>query len=309
MRSLAGLVVILAALGAYAVGLALYDVAPDEEAVVLRLGAYHRSVGPGQYQWHWPPLERYEKRSVTENVEVEFGFRTIPGTDPPEYSQRPAEKTMITEDENLVDVNFALRYRIASLHDYLFNVRDPQTAIRDVAAAAMRSVVGRYPIEMVLAEGKARVETETLDFVRAALEEYGAGIEIITVQLQDVEPPDEVKEAFAGVTSAEQEGARLVLEARGYAEKVVPEARGQAEQTINLASAYRQERILRARGEADRFSSVYEEYRKAPEVTRQRLYIETLEEILPRMDKIVLEQAQSEKVLPYLPVLPRGAKP
>ncbi len=309
MRFLVFLLVLAAGAATYAVGLALFEVGTDEEAVVLRLGAYHRSVGPGQYRWHWPPLETHEKRSVTENIEVEFGFRTIPGTNPPEYSQRPAEKTMVTADENLVDVNFALRYKISSLRDFLFNVRDPQTAIRDVAAAAIRSVVARYPIEMVLAKGKARVEAETLDYVRAALEEYGAGIEVINVQLQDVEPPDEVKEAFAEVTSAEQEGARLVLEARGYAEKVVPGARGQSEQRLNEANAYRSERILRARGEADRFNAVYAEYRKAPEVTRQRLYIETLEEVLPRIEKIVMEQGQSEKILPYLPLVPRGTRP
>jgi membrane protease subunit HflK len=305
VRAVGLLVALLAAVGAYAWFAAFVQIGADEEAVVLRLGRYDRSMRPGP-NFHFPPLETYERRSVTQNIDVEFGFRTLPGSDPPEYSQRPAEKTMVTADENLVDVNFAVRYKIENLRDYLFNLREPETAIRDVAAASIRSVVAQYPIEQVLAEGKARLQAEALDRIRVRLDDYSAGIDVINVQLQDVEPPDAVKGAFAEVTSAEQEGARLVLEARGYAEKVLPEARGKAEQLLNEAGAYRESRILAAAGETDRFDSVYVEYRRAPEVTRQRLYIETLEKILPGMEKVVMQEGQSDKVLPYLPVLPRG---
>ena len=170
-------------------------------------------------------------------------------------------------------------------------------------------MVARYAVDTVLKGGRERIESETLVALRETLDAYQAGVQILSVQLQDVEPPNPVIDAFAEVTSAEQEGERLVVEARAYAEKVVPEARGQAEELVNRASAYREARVLRAKGESERFRAVLTEYQKAPEVTRQRLYIETLEEVLPRMEKVVMEEGQSDKILPYLPVLPRKAGP
>jgi membrane protease subunit HflK len=279
-------------------------VAPHEQAVVWRLGRYHRTVDPGRYQFHLPWLETYEKRSVTSLIDEEFGFRS-PGPGQPEGEDHPEERVMITSDGNLVEVAFVVRYRIGDLRDYLLNLRNPELAIRDAAAAAIRSVVARFDIDSVLRGGRERIEGDTLLQLRQILDSYGAGVQVVAVQLQDVEPPEAVKDAFAEVTSAEQEGQRLIVEAQGYAEKVVPEARGRAQELLAQANAYREARILRARGEAGRFEAVLAEYQRAPEVTRQRLYLETLEEVLPRMDKVLLEQGQAERVLPYLPVTPR----
>jgi membrane protease subunit HflK len=298
----------VAALAGY-VWLGTFSVAPDEQAVVLRLGRYDRTLGPGRYQFYLPGVERYEKRSVTALRDVEFGFRSAqPGQS--EAADHPEERLMITTDENLVDVAFVVRYRIGNLRDFLFNLREPELTIRDASASAIRSVVARFGVDAVLRGGRERIEQETAELLRRILDSYGAGVRVVTVQLQDVEPPDPVKDAFAEVTSAEQEGQRLVVEAQGYAEKVVPEARGRAQELLAQARAYRQARTLRARGEVERFEAVRAEYERAPEVTRQRLYLETLEEVLPRMEKLVLDQGQADKLLPYLPIAPRkGAAP
>jgi membrane protease subunit HflK len=298
---------LLVALAAYLWFAGRFEVGVEEQAVVLRLGRYQRTVEPGRYRFHLPPFERYEKRPVTTTIDVEIGFRSVPGSDPPRYEDRPDEARMLTGDENLVHTSFAVRYRIADLRAHLFGLRDPDRAIRDAAAAAMRSAIARHPIDAALGPGRAQIERDALEQLRGWLEDYGAGVELLSVQLQDVEPPEEVKPAFAEVTSAEQERARLVLEARGHVEKVLPEARGRGQEVQNLARAYREERIQRAHGEADRFIVLYEEYRKAPEVTRERLYLETLEEVLPRVEKVVTEPGAAESVLPYLPLTPRGA--
>jgi membrane protease subunit HflK len=307
LRVLGGLAALALALAAYLWFFGRFEVGVEEQAVVLRLGRYQRTVEPGRYRFHLPPLERYEKRAVTPTIDVEVGFRSVPGSQPPRYEDRPDEARMLTRDENLVHVSFAVRYRISDLRVWLFQLRDPDRAIRDAAAAAMRSAIAAHPIDEALRSGRAPIEESALARLRDRLGEYGAGVEVMSVQLQDVEPPDEVKPAFAEVTSAEQERARLELEAQGYAEKVVPEARGRAQELQNQARAYREERIQRAHGEAGRFLALHEEYRKSPEVTRERLYLETLEEVLPRVDKVVTEPGAAEGVLPYLPLAPRGA--
>ena len=293
-----------------------FGVAPNERAVVMRLGRYDRTLGPGAFQFHFPLLETYEKRSVTDTVDVEFGFRTQAQAAPAQveagaadYADVPGEKRMITVDENLIDVEFVVRYRIRDLWDHLSNLRDPRRMLEAVAASEMRSVVAKVPVDELLTEGKRPVEDEALRRIRSVLDGYRAGLDVQSVQLQDVEPPDPVRDAFADVTSAEQEGARIELEARGYAEKVVPEARGEAERLLNEARAYKRARVLRSRGEADRFDALHAEYLKAPRVTRERLYLETLEEVLPRLEKFVMERDQAGRVLPHLPVGPRRDSP
>lgn len=297
---------VLAAVGAW-VATGFFTVEPDEQAVILRLGRYHHTAEPG-LPWHARWIDTIEKHKVKTTKDVEFGFRTIPSATESKYEDRPEEKRMVTSDENLVNVELVVRYRIGNLRDYLFNLNDPEQTLRDVSASAIRAVVAKIQIDELLTRGKNAVEVDARDRIRSVLERYGAGIEVQSVQLQDVEPPDAVKDAFAEVTSAEQEGARMVLEARGYAEKVVPEARGDAQAKLAAAQAYKQSRVLRARGDADRFNALLTEYRRAPRVTRDRLYIETLEQILPGMDKVILEEGGSDRVLPYLPVGRRGGE-
>ncbi len=297
--------VLLGAAGIY-VAFGYFQVEPDEEVVVLRLGAYSRTLGKGPH-WHALGIETVERRRIVVKRE-EFGFRTISVGPPPQYEDRPEERMMLTGDTNLVDVQFVVRYRISQLSDYLFNVSDPEGVIRDAAQAAIREVVAQRPIDEVLTEGRTAISLETGKTLQTILDDYGAGVRVLEVQLQEVEPPDSVKEAFRDVASAQQDRERAVLEAQGYRDQVVPRARGDKQATINEAHGYREERILQAQGEAERFTALLAEYRKAPQVTRERLYLETLETILPGMDKVILEGGAGDNLLPYLPVGRKGAR-
>ncbi len=285
----------------------LFMVAPDEQSVVLQLGRYVRGVGPGLH-WHAPLVERYETYKVVV-LREEFGFRTVSAEPPQQYEERPEERRMLTSDQNLVDVQFVVQYRIENLRDYVFNVRDPREVVRDVAQASIREVVGRHPVQDALTERKGTIEEEARERMRELLRRYGAGIEVQSVQLQDVEVPDPVKEAFRDVISAEQDRGRLILEAQVYSEQIVPRARGEAEATVNEATGYRDGQMLRAQGEAARFEALLVEYRKAPAVTRERLYIESLEAVLPRMDKVIVEEGLGGQILPYLPIGGRRGTP
>jgi membrane protease subunit HflK len=304
-RRFATLLILMGAIGIYGFR-GIYEVEPDEEAVVLRLGTWDRTSEPGLH-WYAPWLERAEIHRVTVTREEEFGFRTLTPGPPAQYEDQPEEKRMITGDENLVSLEFVVQYRIASLRDYLFSVKPPvEDLVRDVSQEAIRAVVGRRLTDEVLTEARGPIEASTRQRIQTVLDSYGAGIYIQSVQLQQVQPPDPVKDAFAEVTSAEQDRERMVLEARGYADKVVPEARGSAAEMLNQAQGYKESHVLLAQGEGDRFRALLVEYRKAPKVTRSRLYIETLEEILPQMDKVIMEQGNTDRILPYLPVGRRG---
>lgn len=284
-----------------------YDVAPDEQAVVLRLGRYVRTVGPGRFLWHARGLETVWKQRVTTKLTEEFGFRTKSLGETEEHAD---EKRMLTGDENLVDVDFVMQYQIGNLRDWLFGIRsdERQAVIRDATRATVRAVVARNPFEVVQTQ-RGALHEEIRTQLQALLDSYHAGVIVQSVQLQDVDPPEPVREAFADVTSAAQDRERLVLEAQGYADRVVPEARGRAAEALNQASGYRERRILEAQGEAMKFAPLLTEYTRAPEVTRQRLYLETMEQILPKMEKLIMEEGSTERVVPYLPLERRGAKP
>ncbi len=302
------LLLLVCALGVYGY-FGVVRIAPDEQAVVLRLGRYHRTLEPG-VRFHAPLLERVEARRVTATEELEFGFRTKSAGPPPVFESVPSEYRMITGDKNLVNLEFVLQYRISDLRDYLYSLAEPrEVVVRDAAQAAMRAVVARFEVDGVLTGDKSAIEEQARVETQAALDGYRAGIEVLRLKLQDVSPPEEVKDAFDEVARAEQDRERAILEARGYADRVVPIARGEAEEIINRARAYRQSAILGARGEADRFLAVLAEYRKAKDVTRQRLYLETMEEILPPLEKIILEKGQADRVLPYLPMSRRAVQP
>jgi membrane protease subunit HflK len=284
----------------------LLEIAPDEQAVVLRLGRYHRTLGPG-LRWHARGLELVERRRVTPTLEEEFGYRTVSSGPPAQYEERPDEKRMLSGDANVVNVEFAVQYRIVDLRAFLFGLADPRAVVRDAAQGVMREVVGERPIDDVLTAVKGPIEQEAQRRLQERLDGYGAGIAVQSIRLQDVEPPEAVKEAFADVTGAEQDRERQILDAQGYADEVVPRARGESRALVAEAEGYREQRVAQARGEAQRFTSLLEEYRKAPEVTRERLTLETLEQVLPRMEKVIIEEGQSEKLLPYLPLGRRGA--
>jgi membrane protease subunit HflK len=292
-----------------AAGLALwavqgfYDVAPDEQAIVLRLGRYNRTADPGRLLWHAPGIDTVLKQRVTTTLREEFGYRTKSAEAGAGVEEHPEEKHMLTSDENLVVVDFVVQYRIGDLRDYLLNFRpdEREAVLRDAARSVVRAAVAQNPIDQVLTARGLIQDTARLQ-LQAALDGYRAGVRVENIQLQDVEAPEAVREAFADVASAQQDRERAVLEAQGYADKVVPEARGKSEEAINLAHAYHERRILEAQGETEGFRAVLGEYKKAPDVTRQRLYLETLETILPKMDKVILEKGATDKLLPYLPL-------
>jgi membrane protease subunit HflK len=301
-----GLVVLVAAVLYLASG--IYIVAPDERGIVLRFGRVVRETGSGpSYHLPWP-IETVLKPSVTAIRKDEIGFRTISAGPPARYEEVPREALMLTGDENIVKLEFIVQYRIRpdaeGPTDFLFNLRNPQEAVRAAAEAAMREVIGSMPIDAALTEGKERVQQDAQVVLQGILDLYDAGIEVVTLKLQDVDPPMQVSDAFKDVISAQQDRERLINEALGYANDVVPRARGQAAQLLNEAEAYRETRVRDATGVAQRFVALQEEYAKAPDVTRQRLYLEAMEAVLPDVHKILLDDLAAKQVVPYLPLEP-----
>ncbi len=215
----------------------------------------------------------------------------------------PEESLILTGDENIVDVDVAVFWLISSAPDYLFNIQQPDASVKAVAESAMREVIGRSQLQPVLTQARAVTEQAVMELMQNTLDSYGAGIQITQVQLQKVDPPSAVIDAFRDVQAARADQERLRNEAQSYANRVVPEARGQAAQIVQAAEAYREQVVAEATGQADRFTLIYDEYAQAPEVTRQRLFLETMERVLGDTDKIIIDDsAGSSGVVPYLPL-------
>jgi membrane protease subunit HflK len=224
----------------------------------------------------------------------------------------PQESLMLTGDENIVDVNFAVVWQIkpGGAPDFLFNIQNPETTIRAVAESAMRETIGRSDLEPVLTQGRQGIERSVHDLMQRTLDDYKAGVLIVQVQLQKVDPPDQVIDSFRDVQAARADQERLQNEAQAYANRVVPESRGEAARIQQSAEGYRERVVNEARGAADRFNSIFEEYKKAPEVTRERMFLETMERIFQGTDKIILDPAASGSgVVPYLPLNELGRAP
>jgi membrane protease subunit HflK len=291
-----------------------YRVLPDEVGVVLRFGAYDRKTEPG-LNYHLPaPIETVLTPSVTRVNRTEIGYRS--GEAPSTRSgslQQPQEALMLTGDENIVDINFAVFWVIKDAQRYLFNIRAPEATVKAAAESAMREVVGETPIAQALAEGRGKIENETLRLLQILLDSYGAGVEITQVQLQKSDPPAEVIESFRDVQRALADREKLRNEAESYRNDILPKARGAATQLRQDADAYRSEIVARSQGDADRFTAVYKAYKASEDVTALRLYIETIEEILKNSNKIVIDKGIGGQsgVLPYLPLpsLPGIAQP
>lgn len=289
----------------------LYIVEPAEIGVVQRFGAYHRQTEPGLH-YHLPfPIENAQVPKVTQVRRVEVGFRTVGRTASQQYRQVPEESLMLTGDENIVDVQFIVQYMIKDAVHFLFNVHEPDQTVKNAAEAAMREVVGYNKIDSVLTTDKLDIQNHTRDLMQNILDIYSSGIHVQAVQLQDVHPPKDVIDAFKDVASAREDKSRYINEADAYKNDILPKARGQAAVLINQASAYKDQTIRRTQGEADRFLSVLREYNKAKDVTRQRLYLETMERILqnPELEKIIISDEALSKAVPYLPLnsIRRGA--
>jgi membrane protease subunit HflK len=283
----------------------IYTVRPDEVGVNLVFGRFVGLSREG-LSYNLPyPIGSYTKPNVTALRTIEIGTRAV------ETARRgPArvggndESLMLTGDENIVDIDFTLQWQVdsAKVTDFVFNLQNPDGTVRVVAEAAMREVVGRRNIQNILTTDRAAIEAEVLRLAQSTLNQYGAGVTVIRVNLQKVDPPSQVIDAFRDVQAARQDQDRLRNEAETYASRVVPEARGEATKIIQGAEAYRERSIAEASGQASRFAQVYDEYRKAPDVIRERIFLETMERVLAGTDKIILDQSGGQGVVPYLPL-------
>ncbi len=283
-------------------GSGIYQVNPSEVGVVLRWGRHVESTSPGLH-WHLPwPMERVFRVPVMEVKKEEIGFRTISVGPPARYRAVVEEARMLTSDGNIVDVDFIVQYRIKDPIEYLFQISNPVETLRDCAESAMREVVGRSTIDKALTEGRLEVQIGAQELLQNMLDDYNAGLLVTTVKLQDVGPPEPVQDAFKDVINAEQDKERMINEAEGFANDILPKARGVAAERLNEAEGHREAIVKDAQGAAGRFELVLEQYQAAPDITRKRMYLETMEFILPEANKIILDEGVADKVLPLLPI-------
>ena len=281
-----------------------YRVQPDEQGVVLRFGEWIKTTQPG-LNWHFPsPIETVFTPKVTRVNRVEVGFIS-----PSELGRDGAsrdvagESLMLTGDENIVDINFVLLWQIKDAGQFLFNIRDPEPTVKAVAESVMREIIGKTPIVEATTEGRGAIELAAREQTQQILDDYAAGILVNQVQLQKVDPPSEVIDAFRDVQRAQADRERAQNEAEVFANDILPRARGEAERLLQEAQAYRQEVVARADGDAQRFVAVYDEYVKAQDVTIRRIYLETMEDVLRDMNKVVIDSSASGAgVVPYLPL-------
>lgn len=277
-------------------------VGPEEEGVVMYVGHYDRTVQPGLNFILPFGIEEMQKIPVQRQLKQEFGFRTANTDRNTQYSKADFndESLMLTGDLNLANVEWVVQYRIVNSYNYLFKVRDAEKALRDMSESAMRKIVGDRTVNEVLTVGRQEVATSMEVLLQRMCDEYENGIRIDQVVLQDVNPPETVKPSFNAVNQAQQERETLINQAESEYNRIIPRARGEADETVQLAEAYALTRVNVATGEAARFNALFEEYVKAPEVTKKRLYLETMERILPKIgDKVIVDE-RGNNVLPLL---------
>lgn len=292
------LVAMLAGLGGWA-SFGFYTVEAGQQAVVLRFGQFVRTELREGLHFHLPrPIEAVEIVNVDSLQREEFGMRA--GAEEGASAAEMHEAAMQTSDNNIVLLGFVVQYRVKDAFQARYRVARPRETLRDAAQAAVREVVGRTTIDGVLSDRRGEVEQESLEILQAVLDGYETGLVVAGLQLQEVQPPPAVRDAFDDVLAASQDRNRLINEAEGYANEVVPQARAEASEIVAAAAGYREARVAEASGEAERFLALVEEYRRAPEVTRRRLYLETMEEILPEVEKVIIEPGTN--LLPYLPL-------
>ena len=294
-------------------GSGFYRVQPDEQGVVMRFGAFDRTAPPGlNYHIPWP-VESVTTPRVTRINRVDIGF--VGAQDAPVVTGRVqpardvlAESLMLTGDENIIDIDVAVFWRIRDAGEFLFNTRNPESTVKSAAESVMREVIGRTPIQPALTEARAQIEQEVRRGAQAIMDQYRAGIEITQVQLQKVDPPAQVVDAFRDVQRANADRERARNEAESFRNDIIPRARGEAERLVQEAQGARESQIARARGEAARFTSVLTAYQSAQDVTVRRLYLETMEEILRRNPMIIVDD-RLQGIVPFLPLGEGAAVP
>ena len=283
----------------------VYVVGPDEVGVVQTFGKYSRAAQSG-LNYHFPfPIEKVQTPKVTEVKRIEIGFRTVGKN---QYQTVERESLMLTGDENIVDAEMIVQYRIKDPVAYLFNFIKPEITVREASEASLRTVVGRHNIDEALTSGKFMIQEETKSLVQSILDKYESGILVVAVQLQDVSPPKEVIASFKDVASAKEDKNRMINQAEGYRNDIIPKARGEAQAEIREAEGYKKARIARSEGDVAKFSAVLKEYRKAKGVTETRMYLETVEEILPNREKIIVPDSENGNLINLLNLRAKGDK-
>jgi membrane protease subunit HflK len=274
----------------------IYIVGPDEEGVIQTFGKYTSSNPPGlHFKFPWP-IQTVKLPKVTEVKRIEVGFVTVSQGPPAVYRDADndprmlKEAQMLTGDENVVNNSMIVQYKIRDSIAYLFNIEDPEGTLHDLAEAAERQVVGNRPIDDTLTGGKMEIQLEIAEKMQSMADLYGVGVQIIAVQLQAVQPPREVADAFKDVAAAKEDRSRIINISLGYQNEEIPKARGNAAKLLREAEGYERERVARAEGDASRFLALAQEYQKAPSITKERLYLETMKSVLPRFRKVIVDE-------------------
>jgi membrane protease subunit HflK len=281
-----------------------YRVQPDQQGVVLLFGEWVRTTESG-LNWHIPyPIETVERPSVTSIRQIDVGYRTSESRDRGTKQDIEEESLMLTGDQNIIDIEFAVQWKVSDPVQFLFNIRDPAQTVKIVAESAMREIIGQTDIQPALTEARQDIEIDARNLLQGILNEYEAGIEITQVQLQDVQPPTQVIDAFDDVQRARQDLDRLRNQADAYRNDILPRARGEAQKVIQGAEAYKERLLNEADGEAQHFLSVYTAYKQNPEVTKRRMYLETIQKVMSASDKVILDKGAlgGSGAVPYLPL-------
>ena len=294
--------VILVLVIVFYLGSGIFVVAPDEQGVIRRFGKFVRIESPG-LNYHLPyPIETVVTPAVTQVKRIEIGFQTISLDPPARYREVPAEALMLTGDENIVSAQAIVQYKIKDPVSYLFNIILPEDTVKNAAEATLRQVIGERKIDEALTVGKYEIQEETKKLLQILLDSYKSGIFVVAVQLQDVNPPNEVQEAFKDVASAKEDKSKYINQAQGYENDLIPKARGEAVQITKEAEGYKIERIKKAEGDVAKFNNILTEYKKGEYITQARLYLETMEEILPNMNKVIVDLKENQSLINLLPL-------
>ena len=285
------------AIGAIWLASGFYIVDPAERGVETVFGAYSNETGAGPH-WNWPsPIGQVNTVNVEEIRNAELGYRSVKNG----QSDVMGESLMLTQDENIIDVKLAIQYSISNAAHYVFNHVEPDAALKEITESALREVVGKNKMDFVLTEGRSQVVAKVKELVQATCDAYKIGIQVSSVNLQDAQPPEQVQAAFADVVKAREDRQRLINEAEAYSNDIIPRARGQAARLVEEATAYRDQVTAKSEGESNRFTNILTQYKLAPEVTRQRMYLEAIETVLGSSSKIMVSNKNSNQML-YLPL-------
>jgi len=298
-----GLVLLLFAVVAVWSFSGVYRVSPGEQGVELLFGKYVKRTPPGLHIWFPSPIGGVIKPNVERTNTINIGFRGTGDVARGGARDVPLESLMLTSDQNIIDIDFVVQWRIKNAKDFLFNIRDPRSTVKLAAESSLREIVGQTPLEEVLATKRTEVETRTRDVLQRIMDDYKAGVFIAEVKMQKVDPPQKVIDAFNDVQRARQDKERQQNEAEAYRNDIVPKAKGEASRQLEQAAAYRERLIKEADGEAKRFVSVYEAYLTGKDVTVRRLYLERMQDVLKKSEKVIIENGQGGTgVVPYLPL-------